>query len=246
MIEDENPFGKAEKVSLFQAESILESVPIPDELPAEIHDHILSDEPLSNDICTICLNNKTCLKGYKCNLCPLIICDQCTSRINIMHLSNNKHEHPLLLSNENSCNCNKCNKKLLANEDFSFNCQKCNFNLCLNCYNPERKEEKKEEETIHEHPIEPVNELKDVNCKLCENKINSGFKCNYCDLALCQKCAHIIYNSKKRKEFHEHSLSLNVRKNWKCNICENNFNEKVSFNCSKCNLDYCIECYLNK
>ena len=93
------------------------------------------------------LKKKTCQRGYKCNLCPLIICDQCSSMIRINHFSNNKHEHPLCITNEDNCYCNNCKKQVDINDNYNnfyFNCKKCNINICLNCYYQERQSAKNE------------------------------------------------------------------------------------------------------
>ena len=149
-IEDDIPFmnGQADNDSLFPAESaIFESVQMPEDLPKEVHNHVLSEESLSEEICNICLKKKTCQRGYKCNLCPLIICDQCSSMIRINHFSNNKHEHPLCITNEDNCYCNNCKKQVDINDNYNnfyFNCKKCNINICLNCYYQERQSAKNE------------------------------------------------------------------------------------------------------
>ena len=245
---DDDPFNpeKVEMVeSLFKGESIFESVHISEDLPKDIHIHALSDEPLSNDKCTICLNDKSCEKGYKCSLCPLIICDQCASMIRTNHFSNDKHKHPMCLLNEDNCKCNVCKKNLISEKNFYFNCKKCNYNICLKCYYPQRNEEKEEEEeSLHEHPLEYVSNLKISNCKSCKKELSPGYKCCSCDFGLCKKCYNNFNFYKKRKGLHEHPLFLTDRKNWKCKICESKFKEKLSFYCKKCSFDICIECFL--
>ena len=232
----------------FKCGTVFESVNISDKLPNEIHNHSLLVKNLSNEICTICLNKKSCKKGYKCNLCPLIICEQCSKMIILNHYSKTKHEHSLCLVNDKNSNCNICKKKLFSNKNFVLNCKKCNFNICLKCYYPERKEkmeeEQEEQEDIHEHPLEYISELKGFICNLCENQTNQGYKCISCKLILCKNCKDKMYNHKKRKELHGHPLFLTIRKKWKCNKCQSKFNEKVSFFCRKCSLDYCVDCFL--
>ena len=246
---DDDPFNpkKVEMVeSLFKGGSIFESGHISEDLPKDIHNHALSDEPLSNDKCTICLDNKSCEKGYKCSLCPLIICDQCASLVRTNHFSNEKHRHPMCLLNEDNCKCNICKKDLISEKNFYFNCKKCNYNVCLKCYYPQRKEEKdeEEEESLHEHPLEYVSNLKISYCKSCKKELSPGYKCHNCDFGLCKKCYNNFNYYKKRKGLHEHPLFLTDRNNWKCKICESKFKEKLSFYCSKCSFDVCIECFL--
>ena len=237
--------GRVENESL-QGQSIIESVQIINEIPKEIHNHDLIKESLDEKICTICLKTKSCDIGYKCNSCPLIICDECANKIIIYHYSNSIHDHPLCILNEENCKCNKCNTELYSKKNFYFNCQKCNFNLCLNCYYPERNESIDEESIpIHQHPLKNVPDLNSYKCKLCEKDIiGGGCKCDSCELSLCKECANNIYNLRRKKELHEHPLFLVNNQNWKCNECETQFKEKASFNCSKCSLDFCEDCYL--
>ena len=250
-IVDEDPFmmGKVDNDSLFPAESIVYgSINIPNGLPNEIHNHALSEESLSNELCTICLKEKTCEGGYKCNLCPLIICDECADMIRLSHYGKTKHDHSLIILNEENCNCNLCKKMIDVNSkynNFYFNCKNCNYNMCLKCYNSQRKDLKEEEESIHMHPLTTVNETDNFNCNSCNKQSNSGIKCSVCRLALCQTCASRILNHKKRKEYHEHPLILIVSSNWKCNLCESKYENKICFNCNKCSIDFCPECYLD-
>ena len=185
------------------------------------------------------------IKENKCSLCPLIICDQCASMIGTNHFSNDKHRHPMCLLNEDNCKCNVCKKDLISEKNFYFNCKKCNYNICLKCYNPQRKEEKdEEEESLHEHPLEYVSNLKISYCKSCKKELSPGYKCSTCDFGLCEKCFNNFNYYKKRKGLHQHQLFLTDRNNWKCKICETKFKEKLSFYCEKCSFDICIECFL--
>ena len=239
-------FQKVEQTeSLFAACSIMDSVNISEELPNEIHNHALEKDALKNETCTMCLNKKTCENGYKCYLCPLIICDECSTKMRLYSISNNKHEHLLCLLNEENCKCNKCSKELHSKKNYYFNCSKCNYNLCLKCYFPERREDKEENDnsSIHEHPLKNVTEL-NLICKLCEKPAKSGTKCSICELTLCQDCWNRIMNHKKRNNLHEHPLFLNLRNNWNCEICSSKFNNQVSFNCNKCAVDFCVDCFL--
>ena len=234
-----------ENESSLPADSVLDSVQLLNELPGEIHNHALIQESIKEKICTLCLKVKSSNKGYKCNSCPLIICDECANKIVIYHYSNSMHEHSLCMINDENCQCNKCNKNLFANKNFYFNCKICNFNLCLNCYYPERSEGNNEETPIHQHPLKNISDLNTFICNLCENEIKGGgCKCFTCELTLCKQCANNIYKLKRKKELHEHPLFLVNKQNWKCCDCENSFKNKAAFNCNKCSLDFCDECYL--
>jgi hypothetical protein len=238
-------------------DSDCESMQIYDELPKDIHNHPFNKEPLSNERCIMCLNEKSCEGGYKCKECPMILCQDCSSMIVINYYGNKNHEHPLSISNKDSFKCNNCKKKILNKKDFYFYCNKCNFYMCLKCYCPERKEEDEEEELdgdddngdsdedepMHNHPLKNISKSSQLICKLCGNDIDIGYKCINCDLNLCQECANFIYSHKKRKNLHEHSLYLSVETDWKCEKCKKEFKEKICFNCIKCSLYYCINCF---
>ena len=236
-------------------ESEIESVQIIDEMPKDIHDHNINNHSLSNEKCIMCLNEKTNEEGKKCSECPMILCQNCSSLIVIEYYEKKKHNHPLKISNKENCKCNNCKKKILNKKEFYCFCDKCNFYLCLKCYYPDRKEEDDElndgddgddgDETMHNHPLKNISKAREFNCKLCDNEIETGYKCNSCDVYLCQECANFIYSHKKRKNLHEqHPLYLTVGIDWKCEKCNKNFKEKICFNCIKCSLDYCVNCFL--
>ena len=233
-------FDNLDNDSFFPGLSVLDSVQIADELPNEIHNHPLSNEPIKNEKCTICNQEKSCDKGYKCHKCPLIICDQCSNTIRINFYSHFKHEHSLCLINEGNMECNKC-KQQTNFITFFFNCEQCKFNICLNCYTPDRK---KEDNILHEHPLKYFNESKSIKCKICDKGSKSGYKCNNCKIELCQECANNIYSHHKRYELHNHPLYLTFRDKWNCFICQCGFKNTISFCCKKCSLDYCVDCFL--
>ena len=244
-IEDDDNLviSRKENDLLFPVVSVMESVQISEDFTKNIHNHSLSKESLSNETCTICFIKKTCENGFKCKNCSLNICEECSTKININEFDNRKHKHRLTLLNEENCKCNNCNKDLKSKVDFYFNCKQCNFYMCLNCYNPDRKE-KEEDESIHEHPLQNVSELRTQECKLCENDTNSGVVCDNCDLLMCQNCAANVYKRKFKKDLHEHPLYLTVRDDWKCKECGSSYTDKISFHCKKCSVDICADCYM--
>jgi hypothetical protein len=239
-----------ENVSL-PAQSILDSVQISEELPNNIHEHNLDhNNSTEDDICTICLNKKSFFNSYICNLCPLKICGECAKQININSFSKNKHEHELCIVSEGNSHCYKCNKEITP-QTFYFHCERCNFDICLKCYYPSRKEEPKKDEkenAIHPHPWKKYNDLLIINCSLCEKEKSQkvGYKCDNCRLELCEECAIKVYKGRKREGLHEHHLFLMFRDVWECQVCEGNFRKKASFYCSKCEVDYCDECFIEK
>ena len=101
-------------------------------LPTNIHIHPLKINPLSEECCSLCLTKKVCLNGNKCDNCPLIICEDCTSLINNNN-ANQKHEHSLAILYKQSPLCNLCGETNV-NQNFTFSCDKCNFEICQKCY----------------------------------------------------------------------------------------------------------------
>ena len=226
----------------FPGMSVFDSVQISDELPQDIHIHPLSNEKLRKEICLICNKETSCDKGTKCQQCPLIICDQCNFFIRVNSCSHSKHEHPLCLLSQENWQCDVC-KKSASNfkNNFYFNCKKCKYNICLSCYNPERKMEN--EEPLHEHPLESVNDSNSTKCNLCEKKIEKGYICNSCGIQICSTCAEKIYTNRRTNELDVHPLLLILKDNWKCFDCEKSFQFKLSLFCKQCSRDYCFECF---
>jgi hypothetical protein len=126
---------KMKNDSYFPGNDIYESVEISNEFPSDIHDHPLSDEPLSDEICILCADKKTCDKGKKCNKCSLIICEDCSQYIAENY--NFKHDHPLYFLKEEKWVCSQCKKNF--SDEFLFKCKKCDFGICLKCFYPNRK-----------------------------------------------------------------------------------------------------------
>ena len=104
------------------------------ELPKNIHIHPLNKYALSDNICSTCSKKKSCESGFKCDNCPLIICDECAQFINTNYNLHDKHEHPLVLLQKEMFKCNKCEKSDNLNNNFVFCCEECNFGICPNCY----------------------------------------------------------------------------------------------------------------
>ena len=212
-----------------------------EELPQEIHIHSLTKTPLSEEICAICNKKKTCSKSYKCNLCPLRICDKCVYPLYTHFYSNEKHMHPLILKEIENYKCNECKRRNFKN-NFCFYCDRCNVGVCLDCYIPPEKDEDKD--YIHEHLLISENNITSIYCKLCGEEKKDGYKCNNCEMELCNKCFNNILSHKRRNNLHEHKLLLCVRDNWGCNSCKKYNLGKISFFCKECNLDYCLNCFL--
>jgi hypothetical protein len=126
---------KMKNDSYFPGKEITESVQITNEFPPDIHDHPLSDKPLSDEICTLCADKKTCDNGKKCNKCSLIVCEACSQYISLYY--NFKHDHPLFFLKEEKWDCSYCKKKL--EDEFLFKCKQCEFGICLKCFYPDRK-----------------------------------------------------------------------------------------------------------
>jgi hypothetical protein len=214
------------------------SVLADDELPKEIHNHQIVKSSLSGDMCIICLKKKSCEKGHICNFCPLIICDKCVKMIITQYYSSDKHRHSLVLKIINSYKCELCKKKEFPN-NFCFCCDECNFRICLSCFLPNNKNE---DDQIHDHSL-----LKEfdtsLECKKCGEKKKEGIKCNNCNLELCSDCYNEIIDRNRKDYLHEHKMFLNQTDNWTCNECKKS-EGKVAFSCKQCNIDYCLNCFL--
>ena len=231
-----------ENDSVFPGMSVFDSVQIAEELPQSIHIHPLSNEPLRKEICLICNKETSCDKGTKCHKCPLIICDQCNFFIRVNSSSHFKHAHPLCLLSQENWQCDVC-KKSASNfkNNFYFNCKDCKYNICLSCYNPERKKEK--EEPLHEHPLESLNDSNSTKCNLCEGKIEKGYICNSCGIQICSTCAEKIYTNRRTNDLDEHPLLLILKDKWECSNCKKSLEFKLSLFCKQCSRDYCFECF---
>ena len=214
------------------------SVLADDELPKEIHNHQIVKSSLSDDMCIICLKKKSCEKGHICNFCPLIICDKCVKMIISQYYSSDKHRHSLVLKVINNYKCGLCNKTKFPN-NFCFYCDECNFGICLSCYLPSNKNE---DDQIHEHSLLNVFDTS-LECKKCGEKKKEGIKCNDCNLELCSDCYNEIIDRKRKGYLHEHKMFLNQSDNWTCKECKKS-EGKVAFSCKQCNIDYCLNCFL--
>ena len=100
---------------------------------------------------------------------------------------------------------------------------------------------------FHKHPLNYQEYLND-ECNICQNQIlnKSGYKCNYCSLVLDSECYNKLLYGNKKKFLHTHPLFLILKMEWKCDVCNNTFKNKYSFNCNQCDFDVCIKCYMEK
>ena len=219
------------------------SVLIDEEIPTEAHSHPIIKAPLSNEICIICNQKKECKKGYKCNICQLRICDKCVKSLIKNFYSNEKHKHTLLLKEKDNYQCDICKKYKDFKNKFCFYCEECNYGICLDCFIPESKNVE-EEEKLHEHPLINGNNFESLICQKCGEEIKEGYKCNDCEFCLCNNCYNYIINHKRKNNLHVHKMFLSLREKWSCYECKNNNKENISFFCKECNLDYCLNCFL--
>jgi hypothetical protein len=110
-----------------------------EEVPQEIHIHPIIKFSLSNEICSVCNQKVTCIKGHKCNSCPLRICDECVNLLISHFYSTDKHNHPLVLKEKDNYQCDSCKRSNGFKNNFCFYCDQCNFGICLECYIPRNK-----------------------------------------------------------------------------------------------------------
>ena len=212
-----------------------------EELPKEIHKHPISKSSLNEEMCIICLKVRTCNKGRRCKSCPLKICEKCVKLVISQFYLNDKHKHNLLLSEVDNWKCDMCKREnKLFKSNFCFYCDLCKFAICLQCYFPYIDDD----EEYHEHPL-IKGSYENFVCKYCKNKEREGYKCNQCGLEICDTCYNKITSVRKKSKLHQHKMYLNERKNWACNLCKNTFDGIISFYCKECNLDYCLDCFLD-
>jgi hypothetical protein len=237
--ENENP----EDLSFEEATELnrLSYIVADEEMPKEIHKHPIIKSSLNEEMCIICLKVRTCNKGRKCKNCPLKICEKCVKLVISQYYLNDKHNHNLLLSEVDNWECDMCKKK--NNEfksNFCFYCDLCKFAICLQCYFPKIDDD----EEYHEHPL-IKGSYENFVCKYCKKEAKEGHKCNECGLEICDICYNKIISYRKKSKLHNHKMYLNERKNWTCNLCKNTFDGIISFYCKECNLDYCLDCFLD-
>ena len=212
-----------------------------EEIPKEMHKHPIAKSPLNEEMCIICLKVRTSNKGRKCKSCPLKICEKCVKLVISQYYLNDKHNHNLLLTEVNNWKCDMCKKENNAfKSNFCFYCDKGNFAICLQCYFPNIDDD----EEYHEHPL-IKGSYENFVCKYCKQEAKEGHKCNECGLEICDTCYNKITSYRKKSKLHQHRMYLNERKNWTCNLCKNTFDGIISFYCKECNLDYCLDCFLD-
>ena len=100
-------------------------------------------------------------------------------------------------------------------------------------------------ESSHEHPLNYANSV-NAPCKICQQNIigQPGYNCGSCDLILCLNCAQKAFYGQKNDNIHPHSLTLKMRKSWKCDLCKKSYRNVVSFYCKSCDYDVCPSCYV--
>ena len=99
-------------------------------------------------------------------------------------------------------------------------------------------------DSAHEHGL--TKESSYDACKICQKQIggSSSYACHECPLVLCNNCSSSIFFGNKAKHVHPHTLLLQVREAWKCDLCKSPFRGVASFYCSYCDFDVCAKCYV--
>ena len=122
-------------------DSLQMSLVMEEELPKELHEHLIIQSPLSNDTCLICSKEKNSENGRKCKICQFSICPSCVSSVVSNYYSNDMHKHPLVLESKEKYFCQACKKNSdLLNNKFCFHCKECNFSVCIKCFCPINKD----------------------------------------------------------------------------------------------------------
>ena len=104
-------------------------------LPNNIHNHPFNKIFIPEEIvCSICEDKKFGQSLWKCENCPLIICDGCSKLINYNYNLRDKHMHPLEILEKSFFICCICGKTDNLKKTFIFYCEECNFGICPQCY----------------------------------------------------------------------------------------------------------------
>ena len=98
----------------------------------------------------------------------------------------------------------------------------------------------------HKHELINYPNLNEI-CTICqqikENK--QGYKCEECEVILCEDCSKKIFYGKKITTLHPHNpLFLVYRNKFECSNCKNSFNNSTSFWCEECKYYACLSCYI--
>ena len=96
------------------------------------HEHPLNYTDNLKGKCELCKNSINNKKGYKCNVCSLVLCLNCSNKIFTNEKNKSVHKDDLLLMSRKAWRCNVC-KNHFKNIP-SFYCQKCDFDACVDCY----------------------------------------------------------------------------------------------------------------
>ena len=83
-------------------------------------------------------------------------------------------------------------------------------------------------------------------CKIFQQNIagQPGYNCGSYVLILCLNCGQKAFYGQKNNNIHPYSLTLKMRKSWKCDICKKSYKNVVSFYCKSCDYDVCPSCYV--
>jgi hypothetical protein len=137
------------------------------------------------DICSNDLSNKISYIDISKNL---KVCLEHFDAFNEFIKKNIKvHEHQLIGLKINNFDCFKCKKNY--SQKFGMKCEKCNFNLCFNCYIPNKKTTLSGIYISHFHHIYVKNKNKQnkiYNCDNCNGIIKRRYRCNTCKFNLCE------------------------------------------------------------
>ena len=102
-------------------------------VPDSGHEHPLNyTQNLGNVECKVCKQNLNGYPGYKCDQCPLILCNNCSQKIFYGNKAKQVHQHDLALRCRSAWKCDVCKEKF--RDTASFYCKACDFDACSKCY----------------------------------------------------------------------------------------------------------------
>ena len=99
--------------------------------PDSCHEHPLNYvKDLGTNQCKLC--HQASKPGYKCDQCPLMLCETCATNIFYNAKAREVHKCPLALRCRNAWKCDVC--KNAFKDTVSFYCKACDFDACSKCF----------------------------------------------------------------------------------------------------------------
>jgi hypothetical protein len=217
------------------------------------HLHSIHKGSMKDKKCDICLRpfiGCSSISSIRCDECDIDICEDCCSKFHY-YKKYIEHEHPLFFMKKEEYKCEKCGR--VYKGITSMDCNICNIDYCLYCYfneditdMPKTKDGNNIDEGVHRHPFIENTKIRNSICDSCGVLIiGNVFICEKCNINLCNVCKLKFDFAYKNvvKDKHIHPFISKKFDEFKCNICQKDFQNRISFFCLKCNYYLCQDCY---